>query len=215
MVYDFEFREAGHLPLYRTPTQPPSSSAPPPPSYGQRMYPRVGSQHGAAVAPPPAGRPYGAHPPPPSSTGLGIRVTVKPEYRINPPPQMSPHVGEIPRSNFHFDFDFERKILAEAEKENPNWGKLAMENQPLRTAQPITPQGPVGDPVVSKYIAMGLNREAVSIAVAKYGDDPNKVKGFVNGYTALREMGFSSSTVAEALFMNNNDTNKALAHCLS
>lgn len=54
-------------------------------------------------------------------------------------PQMLPHVSDIPRSSFHFDFDFERKILAEAERENPNWGKLAMENQPLRTAEPIRP----------------------------------------------------------------------------
>lgn len=36
-------------------------------------------------------------------------------------------------------------------------------------------QGPVGDPVVSKYIASGLNREAVTLAVSKYGDDPTKV----------------------------------------
>ena len=31
------------------------------------------------------------------------------------------------------------------------------------------------DPVVGKYMAAGLNREAVPIAVAKYGDDPTKV----------------------------------------
>lgn len=42
-----------------------------------------------------------------------------------------------------------------------------------------------------------------------------QVKKFVSGYTALREMGFSSVNVADALFMYENDTNKALAHCLS
>lgn len=31
------------------------------------------------------------------------------------------------------------------------------------------------DPVVAKFIATGLNREAVPIAVAKYGDHPLKV----------------------------------------
>lgn len=36
-------------------------------------------------------------------------------------------------------------------------------------------QGPVSDPIVSKYIALGLNREAVPIAVANYGDNPTKV----------------------------------------
>lgn len=33
------------------------------------------------------------------------------------------------------------------------------------------------DPVVSKYIASGLNRESVSLAVANYGDNPSKVTG--------------------------------------
>jgi hypothetical protein len=36
-------------------------------------------------------------------------------------------------------------------------------------------QGPVADPVVSKYISSGLSREAVPLAVANYGDNPTKV----------------------------------------
>lgn len=32
-----------------------------------------------------------------------------------------------------------------------------------------------GDPVMNKYIALGLNREAVPLAVANYGDNPTKV----------------------------------------
>ncbi|KAK4802573.1 hypothetical protein SAY86_000776 [Trapa natans] len=74
---------------------------------------------------------------------------------------------------------------------------------------------PVEDPIVSKYVASGLNRVAVILILSKFGDDPTKVKKFVSGYTALREMGFSSANVFEALFMYDNDTNKALAHCLS
>lgn len=36
-------------------------------------------------------------------------------------------------------------------------------------------QGPFADPIVSKYIAAGLSREAVPLAVANYGDNPTKV----------------------------------------
>lgn len=36
-------------------------------------------------------------------------------------------------------------------------------------------QAPVEDPIVSKYVASGLNREAATLAVSKYGDDPAKV----------------------------------------
>ena len=41
--------------------------------------------------------------------------------------------------------------------------------------EPYFMQGSVSDPIVSKYIAMGLSREAVPMAVANYGDSPTKV----------------------------------------
>jgi hypothetical protein len=43
---------------------------------------------------------------------------------------------EIPRSTFNFDFEYERRILAEAEKDNPNWTKFVVERQ----APPPVPQ---------------------------------------------------------------------------
>lgn len=36
-------------------------------------------------------------------------------------------------------------------------------------------QGATPEPIVSKYVASGLNREAVPVAVANYGDNPAKV----------------------------------------
>ncbi|XP_076927655.1 uncharacterized protein LOC143591288 [Bidens hawaiensis] len=191
--------------MYNNRPQPSSSS----PMYGpSSLYPNVGTH---SVVPPPA-----RNNPTSSSSGMGIRVTLKPEFRITPPPQMSPHIGEIPRSTFQFDFDLERKILAEAEKENPNWSELGLENLPQKTTKPISrANSSVSvDPVVGKYIATGLNRDAVVIAVAKYGDDPIKVREFVNGYTLLREMGFEANRVAEALFTHDNDK-EAAAHFLS
>lgn len=41
------------------------------------------------------------------------------------------------------------------------------------------------------------------------------MREFVNGYTLLREMGFSSTNVSEALLMYDNDTDKALARFLN
>lgn len=41
------------------------------------------------------------------------------------------------------------------------------------------------------------------------------MREFVKGYNLLREMGFSSKNVAEALAMYDNDTDKALAHFLN
>ncbi|KAJ8547589.1 hypothetical protein K7X08_011175 [Anisodus acutangulus] len=197
MVSSYDFRNrteppyVNQSPMYGRPatTAPMYGQAP-----GQHssLYPRVG-QHPA---------------------GIGIRVAIKPEYRIAPPPQLSPQVGDIPRSTFHFDFDLEKKILAEAEKESQSWSCLGLENLPSRGSDQAY-MASSGDPVMNKYIALGLNREAVPLAVANFGDNPTKVKEFADGYTRLKEMGFSSNSAADALLMNDNDTNKAIPHLLN
>lgn len=179
------------------------------------MYPRVSQPSFGAVPTPGRASSYQQTSAPSSSPGLGIRVVIKPEFRISPPPQLSPQVGEIPRSTFQFDFDLEKKILAEAEKDSQNWSRLGLENLPSKALESTPSMGSTADPVVSKYIASGLSREAVPLAVANYGDNETKVREFTNGYTLLREMGFSSSNVAEALVMYDNDTDKALAHFLN
>ncbi|CAN6705839.1 unnamed protein product [Malus baccata var. baccata] len=224
MDYDYRSR-SGQTPNYRPATSSAPSSHPMygPPSSSSSMYPRVGQQSHAAVPPPyggSAGRPLPHHqttnPPSSSSSGLGIRVTIKPEYRITPPPPLLLQVGDIPRSKFQFDFDLERKVLAELEKETPNWAKLGLQNlPPPRAVEPPSPSGSSADPVVSKYIASGLSREAVPLAVANHGDNPTKVREYVNAFTLLREMGFPQNSVAEALMMYDNDTDKALAHFLN
>ncbi|KAJ6832702.1 uncharacterized protein M6B38_124905 [Iris pallida] len=206
MDYDFRNRTS---PLYG---RPPASSG----GGASSFYPRVG-QPPSPMGPPPPPRQAPSYPQSSSSSsspGLGVRVVMKPEYRITPPPQLSPQIGEVPRSTFQFDFDFEKKILAEAEKESQNWSKLAAENLPSKPMA-STSMEPVGDPIVNKYVASGLGREAVSLAVLNYGDNPIKVREFVKGYNLLREMGFSSKNVAETLAMYDNDTDRALAHFLN
>ncbi|KAG0484562.1 hypothetical protein HPP92_008641 [Vanilla planifolia] len=147
--------------------------------------------------------------------GLGIRVAIKPEYRLNPPPQLAPQMAEIARCTFQFDFDFERRILAEAEKGSQNWSNIASESLPSKAASPTISVNSTGDPLVDKYVAEGLPREATSLGVLNYGDNPVKVREFIKGYNLLREMGFASKNVAEALGMYDNDTDKAIAHFLN
>ncbi|CAA2996083.1 Ubiquitin-associated 1 [Olea europaea subsp. europaea] len=218
MNYDFRTREGqSYDPNYSRPAAAAvSSSAHPPYGKPSSLYPKIGGGGASSSTPgvPGRGHQFQHAPAPPSTSGIGITVAVKPEYKITPPPQLSPHVGEIPRSRFHFDFEFERILLAEAIKENPNWNRLGLETVPPKPTE-STSYNPSADHLVSKYIASGLNREAVPIAVANYGDNPAKVKEFVNGYALLHEMGFSSNSVADALFMYDNDTDKALAHFLN
>ncbi|GMH08926.1 hypothetical protein Nepgr_010766 [Nepenthes gracilis] len=220
MDYDYRSRAGPspspyeqHNPMIRTTT---SSSTP----HASSIYPKIG-QTGQPVINSVGRAPPYHHTAPSPSSGTGIRVAIKPEYRITRPPPLLPQMGEIPRSNFHFNFDLEKKILAEAEKENQDWSHLVSENLPSRTRESTSStisdmtNAPAVDPVVMKYIALGLSREAVPLAVANYGDNPTKVREFVSAYSLLREMGFSSNSVADALIMYNNDTDKALAHFLN
>ncbi|KAL8544175.1 hypothetical protein ACS0TY_004638 [Phlomoides rotata] len=220
MEYDFRKRTGSsyesNTPSYGRP--PPAAATSASPVYGQQqssLYPKIGSSGAHSATTHIRNPPFHHAPPPPSNSGIGIRVAIKPEYRITPPPPLLPYLGEIPRSNFQFDFDFERNVITEAVKENPNWSRLGIENIPPKAAETTPSYGPPTDPVVSKYISAGLSREAVPLAVANYGDNPTKVKEFAKGFTLLREMGFSSNNVAEVLLMYDNDTDKALAHFLN
>ncbi|XP_075502027.1 uncharacterized protein LOC142540048 [Primulina tabacum] len=222
MEYDFKtLTYDSPTPSFSRPASGPSSAAAAHSMYGRplSLYPKIGggsaqssAGHGGVPARNP---PFLNAPASPTSSGIGIRVAIKPEYKITPPPPLLPGLGEIPRSNFHFDFEFERNFIAETMKENPNWSRLGLENSMNKPTEAASSHGPSTDPIVSKYIAAGLSRDAVPLAVANYGDNPTKVKEFANGFTLLREMGFSSNNVAEALFMNDNDTEKALAHFLN
>ncbi|WZZ39324.1 hypothetical protein YC2023_035583 [Brassica napus] len=231
---DYDFRNKSGPPYGRPMYPSPSPSSTHPMYNGPPGYPKIGGQ---PFFPPPERNPSFQHnPSPSSSSGLGIKVVLKPEYRITPPPPLLPRAGDIPRSSFQFDFGLERKVLAEAEKENPDWSKFGSEHPPPPSSFPPTPSPSMVrpkvvslsfwkkkcgssllsmngvDPVVMKYA--GLNREAVNIAVANYGDNPTKVQEFANGFTALREMGFPTNAVSDALFMFENDTEKALSHLL-
>ncbi|ERM96591.1 uncharacterized protein LOC18424526 [Amborella trichopoda] len=211
MDYDFRkgaspYDSSSAIPMYRPPS---SYGAHGSPSY----YPapnRIAHTSGPPVSRPPPVPTTSSSP----SSSLGIRVAIKPAYRITPPPQLSPQMAEIPRCSFLFDFEFERKILAEAEKESQNWSKIATETPSSSKPTESGTQESAADQLVNKYAALGLNREAVSFAVANYGDNANKVREFVSSYNLLREMGFASTNVARVLVMYDNDRDKALAHFL-
>ncbi|CAN6441173.1 unnamed protein product [Victoria cruziana] len=204
---DYDFRKNG--PPYDAYRATPSSGYP-----VQSFYPRIGQQTDPSIGrAPPAPMPVSSAAP----SGLGIRVAIKPEYRIAPPPALSPQMAEIPRSAFEFDFDFERKILTEAEKDSPNWSSILGENgPPSRTAETSSLTSSIPrDPLVSKFVALGLSAEAVTLAVKAYGDNPTKIREFVTSYNRLREMGFAANTVAEVLAKYDNDMEKAVTHFLT
>eukprot|EP00850_Spirogloea_muscicola_P018184 SM000164S02246 [mRNA] locus=s164:66662:72058:- [translate_table: standard] len=176
------------------------------------FYPRIAQ---------PVGTPTRTPPPVPlaaSASGSGIRVAIKPEYRVAPAVQLSPHFGDVPRSTFQPDFTLERQILADVEQQERDGGIGAASGWHAADGglAPGYSNGSVAggfadDPVVNKYAAMGLRMEAVVLAVATYGDVQNKVVDFCSAYGQLTEMGFSSEAVAGALAMYDNDRERALA----
>lgn len=53
---------------------------------------------------------------------------------------------DVPRSTFKFDFEFERRILAEVEKENPDWSKFVGESHQRPSSS--RPPAPTSSPLV-------------------------------------------------------------------
>ncbi|GJY90917.1 ubiquitin-associated/translation elongation factor EF1B protein [Tanacetum coccineum] len=214
------------------------------PMYGpaSSLYPKIGGGGGGGGG----GGSHPVNPPPPrhntsSSSGgggggggMGIRVTLKPDFRITPPVRsITRHLNytQLPLCagclvNLSEDTDISTEVvpalLQSALLCFRSGSACQRHSGAIDTSTPLSwrklqkklVKNSSVDPVVGKYMAAGLNREAVPIAVAKYGDDPTKVREFVNGYTVLREMGFEPNSVAEALFTHNNDK-EAAAHYLS
>lgn len=171
-------------------------------SNSSHFYPRIAQPVGPVAnrAPAPV-----SHSSP--TSGTGIRVAIKPEYRVGPAVQlMSSQNADVPRSLFNFDFELERKILAEAGRESQGWDSVRASGE----ASPAV--GSAEELIYAKYVGMGLNKEAVILGVTIFGDVQNKVLDFVSSYTLLREMGFPSISVAGALAMYDNDRERALAH---
>lgn len=170
--------------------------------YTSVSYPRIAQPVGPSRPPPPV-------PVQSPSSGTGIRVALKPEYQVAPPPLLLPLNGDVPHSTFQFNFDLERKILAEAEKGAKAWNRSTpTAGHPSKGKE----SNLVQDPILNKYTAMGLNKEAVVLALAAFGDVQNKVVDFVTSYNLLREMGFPSDDIAGALAMYDNDKERTLQH---
>lgn len=71
-------------------------------------------------------------------------------HKQNIQPEMFPQAKEVPQSKFHFDFEFEKKFLAEIEKNGfCNWSKFSSEYQPLK------------DPIPSKSSMVCLSPHSV------------------------------------------------------
>jgi hypothetical protein len=147
-------------------------------------------------------------------SGTGIKVAIKPIYRIASPAQLLVQNREVPRSLFQFDCDLERRILAEAELQGHHHVRASPPPQSSQAnggpSPNLTEQGE--DPIVRKYLLMGHSKEAVIAALKTYGDLQNKVVQFCPSYTRIREMGFAPDAVAGALAMHDNDEDRAISY---
>ncbi|CAI5477362.1 unnamed protein product [Closterium sp. Yama58-4] len=141
----------------------------------------------------------GGHGPSGGAPGLAagpapIAVTIKTQLRVAQPPPLAP-VQAVPVSAAAFDFDVEKQLLSEASA--------------LHQRTSVAVKREV-DPRASKYIQMGMDREAVIMALAMHGDSHSQVVDFCNAYTLLREMGFDPVAVAGCLALCGNDRDRAL-----
>lgn len=111
---------------------------------------------------------------------------------------------------FQFEFDLERRIIAEA-------GQLGSSHlRASSTVQTSHANGgdnlaEVEDATVAKYLAMGHNKESIQYALQTYGDDQTKILDFCPAYNRMREMGFPGDRIARALASVDNDVDQAIS----
>ncbi|CAI5532627.1 unnamed protein product [Closterium sp. Naga37s-1] len=123
-----------------------------------------------------------------------IAVSIKTQLRVAQPPPLAP-VQAVTVSAAAFDFDVEKQLLSEASA--------------LHQRTSVAVKREV-DPRASKYTQMGMNREAVIMALAIHGDSHSQVVDFCNAYTLLREMGFDPVAVAGCLALCGNDPSRVV-----
>lgn len=138
---------------------------------------------------------------------MGVRVTIRPAYRVAPPVQLAPVPPDVAPSVVQLDFDLERSILRGANHDRHS------ESAAVRPVQTVSspPRTVDPNPSTARYRAMGLGGESLTLAMATYGDVQEKVVAFCPAYDMLREMGFAPEAVAGALAANGNDPERALA----
>ncbi|WCJ36777.1 Ubiquitin-associated/translation elongation factor EF1B protein [Euphorbia peplus] len=130
---------------------------------------------------------YHTSPPAPFSPGLGIRVALKPDLRMMTCPPRLAQVRDIPRANFEFDFELERKILAELKTGRQNSSGLGLENLPSKTAESTPSPGPSADPATSQTRNYGDDSTNV---VLQYSHSPP-----FNFCSPFREVVFSKNLI--------------------
>ncbi|KAK9815925.1 hypothetical protein WJX72_012058 [[Myrmecia] bisecta] len=181
-------------------------------------YPAVGQLPGSRPLPPvsTAGSLYGtsngpAQPGSPQNFSL-LRVQIADQYRTNPPVMINPGLEDIPRTQFVYSFDFEKKLTAEQEESRRAASSAAASTSTAKA---------IDDPfslLLERYTQMGYSREEVAMALAAQGDDKEdqaKVVDFCKAYRELRSMGFNCELAVGALLEHKNDLPAATEACIS
>ncbi|KAK9807335.1 hypothetical protein WJX73_002681 [Symbiochloris irregularis] len=146
----------------------------------------------------------------PSNAFPLLRVHIAEPYRTHPPVMVGPGLDDIERTQFSFDFDLERQLLADGERRD-----ASLSRQSSTSAQ-------VADPfstLVKHWVDKGFGSEEVALALAAQkgrleGNDA-QVAEFCKGFKALKQMGFRSDLIAGALMESKNDLQVATDMCLN
>eukprot|EP00898_Chlorokybus_atmophyticus_P005098 jgi/Chlat1/558/Chrsp103S01133 len=191
------------------------------------VYPRVNSTSPAVAVPVRAAAAAAA-----AGGAGGVRVVMKPEYRMTITPDVRGDASQLGRSpSFRqpaslpvFDFDLERRVVAAAEALRDSTadiegthgqaGPAAVEGAEAMAQMPVTPHVSEQERVIAKYAQHGFRRQEVILALLAYGDNFEKVLSFCRHFNAIKEMGFSSPAVAGALMLYGEDRDAAITHLL-
>ncbi|CAL8463492.1 g3026 [Coccomyxa elongata] len=149
-----------------------------------------------------------------------LRVQIADQYRTLPPVMVSPGLDNIQQSTFSYNFDYERRVEAEATAAATQGSASGNPYQNVSSNQ-VTASIQVEDPWTSqilKYTEMGFSREEACMALAALGTDSDiddKFMDFCKNYRELESMGFPKAIIAGALIAHMDDFAAATEACLA
>lgn len=132
-----------------------------------------------------------------------LRVQIAEHLSVSPPVMISSETGNIPRTDYVQAFDFEHQILQDFSTEAETSTSIVVDESAALDVQ--------------RYEQLGHEREAVVmalLAVTTTEDRDSQVLKWLEDYSNLKSMGFSSETVTGALIAYPDDITEATEACL-
>eukprot|EP00803_Ostreobium_quekettii_P011740 evm.model.scf_1229.5 EVM.evm.TU.scf_1229.5 scf_1229:30866-32968(+) len=123
--------------------------------------------------------------------------------------------SDVPSTQFQFDFEFEKKLLARHGAAGDSSMHVSDDGQGQSCGQDKA--GVLFDPweeSINQYGHMGYSKEEVCMALCACGGNQEQIATFCQNYRKLKELGYAPAIITGALIIHRGNFDAALHMCL-